>query len=95
MLFMVVERYKDRDAVAVYRRALEKGRLMPEGLTYVESWVESNFDRCFQLVECEDAIMLQEWVVQWRDLVEFEIVPVVHSRETSEAIKPYLGALDE
>ena len=58
MLFMVIERFKNRDAVAVYRRFREQGRMMPEGLTYVGSWVEANFDRCFQLMECDDLRLL-------------------------------------
>ncbi|HET8630519.1 MAG TPA: DUF3303 family protein [Thermomicrobiales bacterium] len=66
---MVIERLRDRDAVAVYRRAREYGRGLPEGLRYVASWVEPNFDRCFQVMECEDARQLQEWVLRWRDLV--------------------------
>ncbi|HEX5504545.1 MAG TPA: DUF3303 family protein [Thermomicrobiales bacterium] len=90
MHFMVIERYKDRDAVAVYRRAKEQGRGLPEGLRYVASWVEANFDRCFQVMECEDARLLQAWVLRWRDLVEFEIVPVVPSAETAAAIAPLL-----
>ncbi len=84
MLFMVIERFKDRDAVAVYRRAQTEGRMLPEGLKYVGSWVEATFDRCFQLMECDDARLFQQWVLAWRDLVEFEIVPVVPSQETLE-----------
>ena len=90
MLFMVIERFKNRDALAVYRRLREKGRMMPEGLTYVGSWTEANFDRCFQLMECEDPRLFQQWVVQWQDLCEFEIVPVVPSKETLETITPLL-----
>ena len=90
MLFMVIERFKERDAVAVYRRVRERGRMLPEGLTYVDSWVEANLDRCFQLMECEDARLFQEWVARWEGLIEFEIVPVVPSRETFEAIAPLL-----
>jgi hypothetical protein len=90
MLFMVIERFKDRDAVAVYRRARDQGRGLPDGLRYVGSWIEVNFDRCFQLMECDDARLLQQWVVFWRDLVEFEIVPVVPSAETRETIEPLL-----
>ena len=90
MLFMVVEHFKSRDAVAVYRRAQERGRMMPEGLKYVDSWVEANFDRCFQLMECDDPRLFQQWVVQGQDLVEFEIVPVVPSKETLETITPFL-----
>lgn len=90
MLFMVIERFKNRDALAVYRRVREQGRTIPEGLNYVESWVEANFDRCFQLMECDDLRLFQEWVVQWQDLVEFEIVPVVPSKETVETLTPML-----
>jgi hypothetical protein len=90
MLFMVIERFKDQDAVAVYRRAREQGRGIPEGVRYVGSWVEANFDRCFQVMECADARLLQEWVLRWRDLVEFEIVPVVPSTETAETVAPLL-----
>lgn len=84
MLFMIIERFKDQDARAVYRRFAEKGRMMPEGLRYVESWVEANYDRCFQLMECDDLRLLQQWILQWQDLVAFEIVPVVPSKEARE-----------
>ncbi len=90
MLFMVIERFKNCDAKAVYRRFKEKGRMMPEGLKYVESWVEVNFDRCFQLMECDDPRLLQEWILQWQDLGEFEIIPVVPSKETAEVVSKML-----
>jgi Protein of unknown function (DUF3303) len=90
MLFMVVERFKNRDAKAVYRRFRDRGRGAPEGLKYVGSWIEANFDRCFQLMECDDARLLQQWVAAWSDLIEFEIVPVVPSAETREAVEPLL-----
>ena len=90
MLFMVVEHFKNRDAKAVYRRFRDQGRGAPDGLKYVGSWIEANFDRCFQLMECEDLTLLQQWVLHWGDLVEFEIVPVVPSTETSAMIEPYL-----
>lgn len=90
MLFMVIERFKHRDAQAVYRRFVEKGRMAPEGLTYVGSWIEANFDRCFQLMECDDARLLQQWVTRWQDLIEFEFIPVVPSKETVETITPLL-----
>lgn len=86
MLFMVVERFKNRDPKEVYRRFREKGRMMPEGLKYVDSWVEVNFDRCFQLMECDDPRLFQEWILQWQDLGEFEIIPVVPSKETTEVV---------
>ena len=87
---MVVERFKNRDAKAVYRRFRDHGRGAPEGLTYVGSWIEANFDRCFQLMECDDPRLLQAWVAFWSDLIEFEIVPVVPSAETRAAIEPLL-----
>ena len=86
MLFMVIERFRDRDAKAVYRRFREQGRMTPEGLTYVGSWIEANFDRCFQLMECDDAALLQEWLLSWGDLMQCEIVPVVPSAETRELV---------
>jgi hypothetical protein len=90
MLFMVIETFRDHSAVAVYRRYRETGRMMPEGLKYVESWVEESFDRCFQLMECDDPSLLQQWIARWEDLVEFEVVPVVTSKEATEAISPLL-----
>jgi Protein of unknown function (DUF3303) len=90
MLFMVIERFKNRDAKAVYRRFQKKGRMMPEGLKYVDSWVEPNFDRCFQLMECDDLCLFQEWLLQWQDLGEFEIVPVVPSKQTAEVVTKML-----
>ena len=90
MLFMVIERFKNRDAVAVYRRYRERGRMMPDGLKYVESWVEPSFDRCFQLMECDDPGLFQQWVVHWQDLVEFEVVLVVSSKEAADAVSPLL-----
>jgi Protein of unknown function (DUF3303) len=64
--------------------------MAPEGLTYVESWVETNFDRCFQLMECDDALLLQQWATRWQDLVGFEFVPVLRSKEAVEVITPAL-----
>ncbi|RPI10438.1 MAG: DUF3303 domain-containing protein [Zetaproteobacteria bacterium] len=90
MLFMVIERFKDRDAKAVYRRFRDKGRMTPDGLTYVGSWIEANWDRCFQLMECQDARLLQQWAIQWRDLCEFEFVPVVPSKDVVDTITPLL-----
>ncbi|MBX9991999.1 DUF3303 domain-containing protein [Phreatobacter oligotrophus] len=91
MLFMVIERFADRDPVPVYRRVRDAGRSLPKGLTYVGSWIEPNFDRCFQLMECDDARLLQEWVLSWRGSgVTFEIVPVVPSDQTRAVVAPHL-----
>ncbi|HYP01149.1 MAG TPA: DUF3303 family protein [Pyrinomonadaceae bacterium] len=90
MLFMVIERFKNRDAGAVYQRFRERGRMLPDGLNYIESWTEATFERCFQLMECEDPRLFDEWVSRWQDLVEFEIVPVVSSTEAANSIKQSL-----
>jgi hypothetical protein len=84
MLFMVIERFKGRDPAPIYARLRESGRALPEGLRYVDSWIEANWDRCFQLVECDDLSLLQQWVLQWRDLVDFEFVPVSPSKTVRE-----------
>jgi len=86
MLFMVVENFKEGNARAIYSRSRERGRMLPEGLRYVDSWVEANLRRCFQLMECDNAELFQEWVSRWEDLIEFEIVPVVSSKETAETM---------
>ncbi len=78
---MVVEHFKDRDPAPVYKRFAEQGRLMPEGLSYVNSWIEVGMDRCFQVMETDDPILLQEWIKNWGDLVDFEVVPVVTSAD--------------
>jgi hypothetical protein len=92
MLFMVIERFKDRDALSVYRRFQERGRMTPEGLTFIESWVEANCDRCFQVMECDDLHLLQQWATHWRDLVEFEFVPVVPGKATADALMPLIDS---
>jgi len=91
MLFMVIERFRDNDMVPVYRRVRDQGRKLPAGLRYVDSWVEPNFSRCFQLMECDDLRLLQQWVLERRGTgITFEFVPVVGSKETQETVRPYL-----
>ena len=91
MLFMVIERFRDNDMLPIYQRVRDAGRLLPEGLEYVDSWVEPNFSRCFQLMRCDDLRKFQEWCLQWREFgVTFEIVPVVSSKETREMVAPHL-----
>ena len=90
MLFMVIEHFDQARVKDVYRRFAERGRMAPEGLRYVDSWITADFGRCFQLMECEDVTLLQQWVLQWGDLAEFEIVPVAHSKDVAAAVKPIL-----
>jgi|WetSurMetagenome_2_1015567.scaffolds.fasta_scaffold231492_2 hypothetical protein len=84
MLFMIIEHYKDRDGKAVYRRFREQGRMAPDGLRYVASWTEVNCDRCFQIMECDDPELLKVWASHWEDLVDFEFIQVLTSKEMSE-----------
>jgi len=90
MHFMIIERFKDADPLPIYQRLRDQGRVLPDGLRYVASWIEPNFDRCFQVMECDDLAVLQRWVLQWRDLVSFEIVPVLPSAEVRTLIEPLL-----
>jgi hypothetical protein len=91
MLFMIIERFADNDMVPAYQRVRDKGRSFPEGLEYVDSWIEPNFARCFQLMRCDDLRLLQEWVLRLRGLgVTLEIVPVVPSKETQAVVAPHL-----
>jgi hypothetical protein len=90
MLYMVVEHFRGGDAVPVYRRFRDEGRLAPDGLRYVASWVTSDFRHCYQVMECDDRGLLDQWISRWDDLVEFEVVPVVTSADAVSAIGPRL-----
>jgi hypothetical protein len=90
MLCMIVEHFRDGDAVPVYRRFRDQGRLAPEGLRYVASWVTDDYRRCFQIMECEDRQLLAQWTARWEDLIDFEIIPVVTSAEAVAAVSPRL-----
>ncbi len=85
---MIIESFRDGDAAPVYRRLREQGRGFPDGLTYVASWVSADLKRCFQIMECDDRALLDEWMSRWVDLVDFEIVPVLASSEAAAAIAP-------
>ena len=83
---MVVEYFKNKDAVPAYRRFRARGRLMPAGLVYVSSWTDLKFERCYQLMETRDRALLDEWIANWSDLVDFEVYPVVTSKQAVEII---------
>lgn len=88
MLFMVIEHFKDRKPAPVYKRFADKGRMTPDGLKYVKSWIEVGMDRCFQVMETDDPALLQEWISKWNDLVDFEVVPVVTSADMQQIFAP-------
>jgi Protein of unknown function (DUF3303) len=83
--FTVIETFRDQEAKSVYRRFREMGRMMPGGLVFVASFVTADLGRCFQVMECEDGTLLQEWVAEWSELISFEIVPVVPGKVTGAA----------
>jgi hypothetical protein len=89
-LYMLVEHFKNKDAVSVYRRFRDRGRMLPEGLIYVSSWVDQELERCYQLMETGDRVLLDEWMANWSDLIDFEVHPVVTSKEAVEKIAPLL-----
>jgi len=86
MLFMVIEHFRPGRAPEVYRRFRERGRMAPQGLRYVASWVDMDYKRCFQVMETENEALLSEWTSNWEDLVDFEIIPVRTSAEAAAAI---------
>ena len=79
---MVIERYLSGPA-PIYRRVEERGRMLPDGLDYVESWVDERLDRCYQLMETNDPSLFDTWIACWEDLASFEVVPVLSSAEAA------------
>jgi Protein of unknown function (DUF3303) len=89
-LYMVIEHFRNGDALPVYRRFRERGRLAPEGLTYVSSWVDEGLSVCYQVMQTADRALLDQWIANWQDLVEFEVHQVMTSQEAAEKVAPQL-----
>ena len=89
MLYMILEDFKG-DPVPVYRRFRDQGRLAPEGLRYIDSWVTQDLRRCYQVMECHDPALLWQWIGQWKDIVDFEVIPILTSSEAATALAPRL-----
>src|SRR5687767_10823026 len=90
VLYMVIERFRNSDPIPVYRRFRDRGRLAPDGVRYVSSWVTEDFRQCYQVMECDERRLLDEWMANWADLVEFEVHPVMTSPEAAASIAPRL-----
>jgi len=90
-LFMVIEHFKNGDAVPVYRRFKERGRLAPEGLSYISSWVDHKLTRCYQVMEAPDRALIDQWMANWSDLVDFEVHQVITSKEAAERVGTSCG----
>jgi hypothetical protein len=87
---MIVERFKNADPVPVYRRFRDRGRLAPDGLEYVSSWVDEGLELCFQLMKTDDAALIDNWTASWSDIVDFEVYPVISSEEALARVTPRL-----
>lgn len=90
MLYMIIETFRNCDPIPVYRRFRDRGRLMPDGVEYRASWVTEDLCRCFQVMECDDRRLLDEWIKNWIDITDFEVIPVVTSGEAATAVAPRL-----
>jgi hypothetical protein len=90
MLYLVIEQFRGGDPLPVYRRLRDRGRLMPNGITYRGSWVTEDQRRCYQVMECDDRQLLEQWMAHWNDLTDFEVVPVITSDEARAAVAPRL-----
>jgi hypothetical protein len=90
MQFVIVERFRGGDPVPVYRRFRDRGRLAPEGLRYINSWVSRDLTTCYQVMECDDRRLLDQWIANWSDIVEFEVIPALTSAEAAAAVAPRL-----
>ena len=88
MLFMIVERFKNGDAAPVYQRFRERGRLAPDGLIYVSSWVDTKMERCYQLMETDDPSLIDKWIANWADIVDCEVIEVITSKEAAARMSP-------
>jgi hypothetical protein len=90
MHYLIIERFRKGDPIPVYRRFRERGRMAPEGLTYVASWVTEDLGTCYQIMECASRLLLDDWMANWNDLVDFEVIPVLTSPEVVALVGPRL-----
>jgi hypothetical protein len=87
---MVVEHFKNKDAVPAYRRFRERGRMAPDGLAYVSSWIDENIERCYIVMETHDRSLLDQWIANWSDIIDFEVYPVITTQDVLERLAPRL-----
>lgn len=90
MHYMIIERFRGGDPVPVYRRFRDKGRMAPDGLTYVGSWVTPDLTTCYQVMECDDRSLLDQWIANWKDIVDFDVIPALTSAEAAARVAPRL-----
>jgi hypothetical protein len=90
MVYMIIEDFHHADPVPVYRRLRERGRQQPEGLTYLGSWITQDLSRCYQVMECDDRALLEQWMSRWSDVMSFQVTPVITSPEAVARVEPRL-----
>jgi hypothetical protein len=90
MQFMIVEQFRNADPLPIYRRFRDRGRLAPEGLRYIASWVDEALERCFQIMETDDRRLLDQWIENWSDIADFQVYPVMSSKEAADKVAPRL-----
>jgi len=90
MQFMIVEQFRNAEPLPIYRRFRDRGRLAPEGLRYIASWVDEALERCFQIMETDDRRLLDQWIENWSDIADFQVYPVMSSKEAADKVAPRL-----
>ena len=90
MQFMVVEQFRNVDPLPIYRRFRDRGRLAPEGLRHIASWVDDALERCFQIMETDDRRLLDQWIENWSDIADFQVYPIMSSKEAADKVAPRL-----
>jgi 2-hydroxy-3-keto-5-methylthiopentenyl-1-phosphate phosphatase len=86
MLFMIIEKFHPGKVKNLYQRFEEKGRLMPEGVIYINSWIDTKINTCYQVMESDSEIKINEWISNWNDLADFEVIPVITSAQAKEIV---------
>ena len=86
MLYMVIERFHPGKVRMLYERFDEKGRLLPDGASYINSWIKEDLSVCYQVMKSDDVEKIHEWISQWNDLADFEVIPVINSDDAKEKV---------
>ena len=86
MLYMIIEKFHSSKGKLIYQRFKEKGRMMPEGVEYINSWINEPVSICYQVMESDCLEKILEWISHWSDIADFEVVPVMTSEEAKEKL---------
>lgn len=86
MTFLIIETFHKGQAKAIYQRFDQKGRMLPDGVRYINSWIDEAVTVCYQIMESDSREKIVEWTKHWNDLAEFEIIPVIDSEEAKRRL---------